>query len=86
MNWKPWNTLEKQKPHEATNYGDPITEPPCRHCRSFAPQVVFIDTPEGQKQGGVRICHANEMHHDFSCFVQSVAKQFKSMDKSKPAG
>ena len=86
MNWKPWNTLKKQQPLEATNYGEPITEPPCRHCRSFAPQISFMNTPEGQKQDGVVICHAGQMYHDFSCFVKRVPRQPKSIEKDKPVG
>gem|GEM_PF-6789832 len=67
MKWFPWTEL-KCEPPQATNDGKPITEPPCRQCKHWKPEVTFHDGPSGQVAEGVRLCHAKDMHHDFSCF------------------
>lgn len=69
MKWLPWSEA-KGTPPPATNQGEPITEPPCRLCRHFYPQVTFINGEEGLTPDGVRLCHARTMHHDFSCFSE----------------
>ena len=65
--WYPWTETEGSPP-EATNGGEPITEPPCKRCRHWKPEVTFRGTPQGQVPDGVRLCHADNMHQDFSCF------------------
>lgn len=69
MSWFPWIEAKGSVP-AATNQGEPITEPPCRICKHFNPQVTFINGTEGLTPAGVRLCHAKDMHHDFSCFSQ----------------
>ena len=66
MEWYPWVDLNVKAP-EATNNNLPILEPPCKHCEHFKPQIVFANTEKGMVAHGVQICHANEMHQDFSC-------------------
>lgn len=69
MNWKPWNTSAIESP-PVKNFGEEITEPPCKHCRSFKPQLRFLETESGMISDGVVICHAREMQADFSCYVK----------------
>lgn len=67
MNWFPWTECKGDAP-QATNNGNPISEPPCKVCKHWNPQVTFRNGPEGQIPDGVRLCHAQDMHRDFSCF------------------
>lgn len=44
----------------------PIKAPPCPGCHFWNPRREFV---QGLLQmSGVKLCHAQEMHHDFSCF------------------
>lgn len=67
LKWFPWTEAKGTAP-PATNQGEPISEPPCKLCKHFNPQVAFNHTPDGLTPGGVRLCHAKSMHFDFSCF------------------
>lgn len=69
MEWSPWENQEQNKPPTAQNQGQTITKPPCEHCKHFKPEIKFAPGPQGQRPNGVTICHANEMHHDFSCYT-----------------
>lgn len=46
----------------------PISEPPCKWCNYFKPQVLYRHTVNGFEYDGLRLCHADEMNADFSCF------------------
>lgn len=67
MIFEPWRDQNAVAP-EATNRGEPITEPPCKHCAYFKPQVKFRNDKLGLVPDGVVICHATEMYSDFCCF------------------
>lgn len=67
MRWYPWMEFKGEAP-QATNNGLPIVEPPCKECKHWNPQVTFRAGAEGQIPDGVRLCHADSMHRDFSCF------------------
>jgi hypothetical protein len=69
VKWQPWYKATGTPP-EATNNGEPITEPPCKHCKHWKPEIVFIRGNEGQVVNGVRLCHSESQHQDFSCFGQ----------------
>lgn len=58
MNWEPWNTYEKEI--EIL----PIAAPPCQFCEFWKPQRIYEDG----RYAGVKLCHADEMHFDFSCY------------------
>lgn len=60
MKWQPWIDF-KQPPSPPLL---PIAEPPCKECKHWSPRYQYNanGTP-----GGIRICWANEQHHDFSC-------------------
>jgi hypothetical protein len=58
LTWEPW---EKFKPAQDAL---PIPEPPCKACANWKPVRVF----EHGVYAGVRLCHAPEMHRDFSCW------------------
>ena len=46
-----------------------VTGPPCSDCAHWRPEAKF-DTRWGLD--GVRMCHAEEQHRDFSCFKDRV--------------
>ncbi len=51
----------------------PISEPPCKACKNFRPQRRYSDFGlEGIKCTGIKVCHAQEMFNDFSCFTEIV--------------
>lgn len=56
MKWQPWIDYDI-----AAN----ITEPPCKDCKYFKPQITYY--PNGIFDG-VKFCHSDEMFPDFSCF------------------
>ena len=43
----------------------PITEPPCKSCHYFNPKKEYL---KGGHFNGIRICQAEKMFPDFSCF------------------
>ena len=47
-----------------------LSEPPCKECKYFKPQAVFILDRSRLTFDGCDICHATEMFGDFSCFVE----------------
>ena len=49
-----------------------IAEPPCKFCTHWNPQVIFRDSPRGQVRDGIRLCHSESQHLDFSCFLEKV--------------
>lgn len=59
MKFEPWNEFTAPLPEL------PIAAPPCPGCRHWRPVPLF--TNQG-KADGVRLCHALDMHHDFSCY------------------
>lgn len=61
--WRPWDEFKKNLDPL------PIKEPPCKHCANFYPIAQY--GTEGVFQG-VRVCHAEDMHHDFSCFRDNM--------------
>jgi hypothetical protein len=63
MDWKPWQTFKRNPPDLLG-----VNAPPCPDCRHWKPQAKFMDLPTGQIFDGVVCCHAEDMHHDFSCF------------------
>lgn len=42
-----------------------MTDPPCKSCMFWKPIAEF--SPMGEFHG-LRFCHADDMHFDFSCF------------------
>ena len=68
--WNPGNNDIKAP--LAYNDGLPITNPPCNKCLHWRPEVTFRDDHRGQVVDGVRLCHAKEMFHDFTCFILGV--------------
>ena len=66
MEFQPWIDYEKE--YEPDMLVD-IKEPPCLFCKHWSPQRFFEGT-DGRNiaYGGVRLCHADNMHPDFSCF------------------
>jgi len=46
----------------------PDIAPPCKMCKHWNPQLTFWNGPTGSTPDGVQLCHADEMHQDFSCF------------------
>lgn len=46
----------------------PISQPPCIRCKHWNPQPTFWHTDEGFRLDYMRLCHTDDMHHDFSCF------------------
>lgn len=65
--WQPWDD-SKQETAGAFNQMKPVSGPPCTACKHWKPQVQFIHTALGFMYDGVRCCHSEDMHHDFSCF------------------
>ena len=60
--WEPWAKFS-DKPTRL-----PIDGPPCAQCKHWYP-VQLIGTHHQQASSkGVRCCHAESMHSDFSCF------------------
>lgn len=45
-----------------------VIEPPCRLCRNFRPQPVAAVGQAGFVFNAVKLCHADQMFPDFSCF------------------
>lgn len=60
MDWKPW--LDWKTEDIAAEL--PISGPPCGACKHWAPRRFYV---HGRFEG-VRCCHAEDMHYDFSCF------------------
>jgi len=67
MKWLPWKDCTYDI--EAKNEGEPINDPPCKHCVHWNPQVQFNSGLQGLIYDGVRLCHSDDMEHDFSCFT-----------------
>jgi len=65
MKWQPWKDYDI-----AVN----ITEPPCKKCKHFMAQISYY--PSGLFEG-VKLCHAEEMFQDFSCFKEIKGKEMK---------
>jgi len=61
--WEPWEEFKFDL--ELLNI--PIAEPPCKNCAFFKPRFDF--SVDG-KQNGVRLCQAERMYNDFSCFKE----------------
>jgi len=51
----------------------PLKHPPCAGCAHWNPQMMYFEESSGFVPDGVRLCHRNEMHHDFSCFKEREA-------------
>lgn len=68
--WKPWDDPAlTAKVKEAIL---DIAEPPCKHCQFWRPHITLVE-----KTGelyGVRCCAAEDMLHDFSCYVPREEK------------
>jgi hypothetical protein len=67
--WQPWEDYKTTIPAPKL----PITAPPCPHCKCWNPQPRYWPGYHGFVFNGVRLCHANEMEHDFSCFQRREA-------------
>ena len=61
--FKPWNG--EYDPKEPIL---DIKEPPCRYCKYWFPQAIFLPIQGGYRQDSVRLCWEREMFKDFSCF------------------
>jgi hypothetical protein len=68
-NWEPWKTFERD------GESLPIDQPPCPWCKHFNPARKFYQSETGPKFDGVQLCHAEEMHPDFSCFRGAETSQ-----------
>lgn len=61
--WRPWEQFK------ADQEVLPIPAPPCPSCRYWHPIRNYVNLPSYFGQfDGVRLCHAQEMERDFSCF------------------
>lgn len=67
MKWEPWVTYKCE-----TALTIPINEPPCKHCARFKPRMV---TNSFGDFDGVRLCAADEMRPDFSCYREKEASR-----------
>jgi hypothetical protein len=60
--WTPWEDYEK----------DPeildIKRPPCEDCMFWNPQRTYHEGVYKSHFSGLVLCHAENMHKDFSCF------------------
>lgn len=47
-----------------------VPEPPCKNCHFFRPQAIFkrYGNSVGQTFDGIKMCWADDMEHDFSCW------------------
>lgn len=73
--WEPWE-LDKQKESELLNISKlPIYDPPCRYCDFFNPVIDYTVSGGKLRISGVTICHKDEMHNDFSCYVAKTKSQ-----------
>lgn len=50
-----------------------VWTPPCSDCLHWNPQVLFRNSPIGQVAGGIKLCHADKMFSDFSCYQDKEA-------------
>lgn len=66
MKWEPWETYKEEVPVLA------IDMPPCSDCQYWKPQRIYINLSTGVQFDGVKLCHANDMHNDFSCYKERV--------------
>ncbi len=65
-NWHPWLDHKTDAPVAELN----IPGPPCKGCRFWAPRRWYYEN--GKEAGGyigVRLCWAEKMQFDFSCYV-----------------
>lgn len=60
--WRPWDIHKK---YDVVTPIPGIEEPPCKHCAHWGPRVL---TDNHGEFAGVRMCAANDMHSDFSCY------------------
>jgi len=68
VKWEPWHEFKLDL--ELLNI--PITEPPCKNCKLFKPRFDFsIDG----KPNGVRLCQAERMYNDYSCYTEESASE-----------
>lgn len=67
--WHPWDEFN-QDVFDCPEL--PITGPPCAGCKFWAPRREF--SLDG-KFVGVRLCHAPDILHDFSCFRPREVKE-----------
>lgn len=64
IEWKPWLGPMPEVPKLD------IEGPPCKNCIHWNPQPHFVDGHKGCEIQGVKLCHADEMFNDFSCFKE----------------
>jgi len=65
MNWQPW--IDYEKGVEPLD----VAGPPCAHCKFWKPQHMYMYIATvGNVFDGVRMCVAEEMEHDFSCYAE----------------
>ena len=62
--WEPWEKYKDTAPMRI----EEIIEPPCKLCKYFSPRVLTNSLGDFD---GVRMCVAEEMYSDFSCFVRN---------------
>lgn len=53
-----------------------ISEPPCKNCINWHPQQTFNScVGKGFIPCGIRLCHAEKMYRDFSCYKEKEGLQ-----------
>lgn len=60
IDWRPMQQFREPQPIL------PIKEPPCRTCQHFRPVQLY---DHSGSPAGVRVCHGEKMHSDFSCYA-----------------
>ena len=72
MEWHPWDDVKNNKLGLPKLTISSITEPPCKNCKYFSPQIITYPTIEGQVFDSVRCCWADEQYNDFSCYERVI--------------
>lgn len=73
MEWHPWDIT----PEPVESGPIDVSAPPCVHCKNWRPCANVIESsvrPSVRLYDGVRLCHADEQHHDFSCYRPKEAR------------
>ena len=50
-----------------------VKEPPCKNCKHFRPEVTVGGMYDSFDD--YTVCHSDDMHSDFSCFVRRDCKK-----------
>ena len=65
MPFDPWSLAQGKFPIALD-----VAGPPCSACRHWKPVAL---TDKNGNYDGVRLCHADEQFHDFSCFKERLS-------------